>query len=87
MKNISIVGSGTMGIGIAQIASDYNHKVVIYDKSEKALKIAKEKRKILNRLIEKQKIERKESKKNLKNIEFSDSIKKIEKAEIVIERL
>ena len=43
MKNISIIGSGTMGIGIAQIASDYNHKVVIYDKSKKALKIAKEK--------------------------------------------
>ena len=43
MKNISIIGSGTMGIGIAQIASHYNHKVVIYDKSKKALKSAKEK--------------------------------------------
>ena len=43
MKNISIVGSGTMGIGIAQIASEHNHKVIIYDKSKKALKSAKEK--------------------------------------------
>ena len=57
MKNISIIGSGTMGIGIAQIASDHNHKVIIYDKSKKALKTAKEKlEKVLNRLIEKQKI-------------------------------
>ena len=56
MKNISIIGSGTMGIGIAQIASVYNHKVVIYDKSKKSLKIAEEKlEKVLNRLIEKQK--------------------------------
>ena len=58
MKNISIIGSGTMGIGIAQIASDYNHKVIIYDKSKKALKTAKENlEKVLNRLIEKQKID------------------------------
>ena len=88
MKNISIIGSGTMGIGIAQIASDYNHKVVIYDKSKKALKIAKEKlEKILNRLIEKQKIDKKELKRILTNIKFSDSIKEIEKAEIVIEAI
>ena len=77
-----------MGIGIAQIASDYNHKVVIYDKSKKALKIAKEKlEKILNRLIEKQKIDKKELKRILTNIKFSDSIKEIEKAEIVIEAI
>ena len=88
MKNISIIGSGTMGIGIAQIASDYNHKVVIYDKSKKSLKIAKEKlEKILNRLIEKQKIDKKGSKRILTNIKFSDSIKEIEKAEIVIEAI
>ena len=88
MKNISIIGSGTMGIGIAQIASDHNHKVIIYDKSKKALKTAKEKlEKILNRLIEKQKIDKKESKRILTNIKFSDSIKEIEKAEIVVEAI
>ena len=84
MKNISIIGSGTMGIGIAQIASDYNHKVVIYDKSKKALKTAKEKlEKVLNRLIEKQKIDKKESKRILSNIEFSDSIKKLKKLKLL----
>ena len=88
MKNISIIGSGTMGIGIAQIASDHNHKVIIYDKSKKALKTAKEKlEKVLNRLIEKQKIDKKESKRILSNIKFSDSIKEIEKAEIVVEAI
>ena len=77
-----------MGIGIAQIASDYNHKVVIYDKSKKALKTAKEKlEKVLNRLIEKQKIDKKESKRILTNIKFSYSIKEIEKAEIVVEAI
>ena len=77
-----------MGIGIAQIASDHNHKVIIYDKSKKALKTAKEKlEKVLNRLIEKQKIDKKESKRILSNIKFSDSIKEIEKAEIVIEAI
>ena len=88
MKNISIIGSGTMGIGIAQIASEHNHKVIIYDKSKKALKSAKEKlEKVLNRLIEKQKIDKKESKRILTNIKFSDSIKEIEKAEIVVEAI
>ena len=77
-----------MGIGIAQIASYHNHKVIIYDKSKKALKTAKEKlEKVLNRLIEKQKIEKKESKRILSNIKFSDSIKEIEKAEIVVEAI
>ena len=77
-----------MGIGIAQIASEYNHKVVIYDKSKKALKTAKENlEKVLNRLIEKQKIDKKESKRILTNIKFSDSIKEIEKAEIVVEAI
>ena len=77
-----------MGIGIAQIASDHNHKVIIYDKSKKALKTAKEKlEKVLNRLTEKQKIDKKESKRILSNIKFSDSIKEIEKAEIVIEAI
>ena len=77
-----------MGIGIAQIASDHNHKVIIYDKSKKALKTAKEKlEKVLNRLIEKQKIDKKESKRIFTNIKFSDSIKEIEKAEIVIEAI
>ena len=88
MKNISIIGSGTMGIGIAQIASEHKHKVIIYDKSKKALKSAKEKlEKVLNRLIEKQKIDKKESKRILTNIKFSDSIKEIEKAEIVVEAI
>ena len=77
-----------MGIGIAQIASDHNHKVIIYDKSKKALKTAKEKlEKVLNRLIEKQKIDKKESKRIFTNIKFSDSIKEIEKAEIVVEAI
>jgi 3-hydroxybutyryl-CoA dehydrogenase len=43
--------------------------------------------KILNRLIEKQKIDKKESQRILTNIKFSDSIKEIEKAEIVIEAI
>ena len=77
-----------MGIGIAQIASDHSHKVIIYDKSKKALKTAKENlEKVLNRLIEKQKIDKKESKRILTNIKFSDSIKEIEKAEIVVEAI
>ena len=77
-----------MGIGIAQIASNYNHKVIIYDKSKKALKTAKENlEKVLNRLIEKQKIDKKESKRILTNIKFSDSIKEIVKAEIVVEAI
>ena len=50
--NISIIGAGTMGIGIAHATAQKNHKTVIYDTSSSSLKNGKEKLyKLLDRKI------------------------------------
>lgn len=54
---VGIIGAGTMGSGIAQVASTNGCEVILFDKNSKALEKAKEKlEKILNRLVEKGKI-------------------------------
>ena len=37
MKNISVIGCGTMGNGIAQTFAQYNYNIVLYDISKEAL--------------------------------------------------
>ena len=49
---LSIIGSGTMGIGIAHACAEKNHKVFIIDSSNESLKSAKEKLfKLLEKLV------------------------------------
>lgn len=51
---IGVVGSGSMGSGIAQVAAQSGHAVVVYDLSQEALSKAESKlENIVNRLIEK----------------------------------
>ena len=56
-KKVGVVGAGAMGAGIAQIASQAGHQVVLYDLSQSvldqsALKLAK----IMTRLVEKKRV-------------------------------
>ena len=54
---IGIVGAGAMGSGIAQIASQAGHDVVLFDFSQEALTFSSSKlQKVMNRLIEKGKV-------------------------------
>ena len=65
MIKISVIGAGTMGSGIAQIAATQGHKVCLYDNFDGAIDNAKEKlHKILNRLVEKERVS-KEEKENM----------------------
>ena len=51
---ISVIGAGTMGSGIAQVAASNGCQVTIVDSSQLALENSKSKLKsILNRLVEK----------------------------------
>ena len=51
---IGILGSGSMGSGIAQVAATAGHEVILFDKNKEALTRASEKlQKILSRLVEK----------------------------------
>ena len=62
---VSIIGSGTMGSGIAQIAAMNNCNVNLYDVCNEYLENAKNKlHKILNRLSEKNKITKNEKKRS-----------------------
>ncbi len=59
--NIGIIGSGTMGSGIAQVAATAGCSVELYDTNQAALDKAKASlEKILNRLIEKGRIDAEE---------------------------
>lgn len=60
---IGIIGSGAMGSGIAQVASTAGHEVILSDTREEALETSKSKlQKIMNRLIEKGRVEAVEAK-------------------------
>ena len=38
MKKVSVIGAGTMGMGIAQIAATYGHTVCLYDNFQEYIK-------------------------------------------------
>ncbi|MBE50196.1 MAG: 3-hydroxybutyryl-CoA dehydrogenase [Flavobacteriales bacterium] len=85
---ISIVGAGTMGIGISQIASTLNHEVCLYDTSAESLEKSQNKlERILSRLVEKDKINIADKKNIVKRISFSNNINDIKESKLVIEAI
>ena len=74
--NVGIIGAGTMGSGIAQVASTAGYTVKIFDASEAALNKAETSlEKILNRLIEKGRIDNQEKERIQKNISYVGRLK------------
>lgn len=85
---IGIIGCGTMGSGIAQVAATADCKVKVFDTQKSALVHSDKKlRKVLDRLIEKGRIT--EDKKNsiLNNIEYVNKLDELSDAELVIEAI
>ncbi len=77
MKNykIAVVGAGTMGSGIAQVAATAGHKVTLIDSNEAALANVKSNlHKILMRLSEKGKIKSEDASAIYERIEFSNDL-------------
>ncbi len=88
MDHIGIIGSGSMGMGIAQVASTTGHPVTVYDNNPDALKRAKNQlEKILTRLVEKGRIESQDAQLILGRIAFTKSIYQVEPAALVIEAI
>ena len=88
MIKVSIIGAGTMGSGIAQIAATKGHEVCLYDSFEGAIENAEQKLdKILNRLVEKERISKEEKKNILTRINFTKDIKEIKGSGLVIEAI
>jgi 3-hydroxybutyryl-CoA dehydrogenase len=87
MKNIAVIGAGTMGNGIAHTFAQFNYKVQLIDISEAALEkgmatITKN----LDRMVAKEKISEADKMKTLGNITTFTSIKEgVQNTSLVIE--
>lgn len=88
MIKVSVIGAGTMGAGIAQIAATNGHKVCLYDSFDGAIETAETKlKKILDRLVEKERITQQDNEVILGRINFTKDIKDVSGSGLVIEAI
>lgn len=86
--NVGIIGSGTMGSGIAQVAATSGCKVKLYDTNQTALdksKVALDK--VLSRLIEKGRIDSDEKNRIQDNISYVNNLKDLADSNLTIEAI
>ena len=87
-KNIGIIGAGSMGIGIAQIASTADCNVILFDINKSASEQAVKKlEKVLLRLIEKGKINTFKKDSILNNIKIAESLESMKGSDLIIEAI
>lgn len=85
---IGVVGAGTMGSGIAQIAATFGHNVYLFDAYKDQLKTSEQGLlKILNRQVTKDRMTQKEMDEILHRIHFVDHLKNFTDCEIVFEAI
>ncbi|WP_142726125.1 3-hydroxyacyl-CoA dehydrogenase NAD-binding domain-containing protein [Chryseobacterium sp. ON_d1] len=88
MKNIGIIGAGTMGIGIAQVAATNGCKVWVYDANAKQVESATVGlEKTLTKLVDKQKISAEKMTEILANISIATELKDFKDCELIIEAI
>ena len=87
MKNIAVIGAGTMGNGIAHTFAQFNYQVQLIDISQAALdKGMATITKNLDRMVAKEKISEADKKQTLANITTYTSIKEgVQYASLVVE--
>ncbi len=86
--NVGIIGSGTMGSGIAQVAATSGCHVKVYDTNTNALEKSKAKLdKVLLRLIEKGRIDDAEKLRIQSNISHADTLEALKDSDLVIEAI
>ncbi|WP_299251053.1 3-hydroxyacyl-CoA dehydrogenase NAD-binding domain-containing protein [uncultured Lacinutrix sp.] len=86
--NVGIIGGGTMGSGIAQVAATSGCKVKLYDTNQVALDKAKVSlEKILLRLIEKGRIDISEKERIQANISYVNNLKDLADSNLTIEAI
>lgn len=82
---VAVIGSGTMGAGIAQVMAA-KHEVILRDVVKEALeKAQKTIDKNLTRLVDKEKIDQAEKERIIANITISDDIQDVKDCDLVIE--
>jgi 3-hydroxybutyryl-CoA dehydrogenase len=86
--NVAIIGSGTMGSGIAQVAATSGCAVKLFDLNQEAL--AKSKNALettLSKLVEKEKINATEKSRIQNNISYVNTLKDLSDSDLVIEAI
>ena len=88
VKKVGIIGAGTMGSGIAQVAATAGCAVKLFDLNDAALDKAKVSlEKILNRLIEKGRIDSEEKNRIQGNIEYVKRLDALAASDLTIEAI
>lgn len=88
MKNVGIIGAGTMGIGIAQVAATNGCRVWIYDANAKQVETATVGlEKTLTKLVDKQKISSEKMTEILANISIATELEDFKDCELIIEAI
>lgn len=86
--NVGIIGSGTMGSGIAQVSATSGCKVKLFDTNQTVLDKAKTSlEKILLRLVEKEKIDANEKSRIENNISYVNNLKELSDSHLIIEAI
>ena len=85
---VSVIGAGTMGSGIAQVAASNGCKVNLIDTFPNALENSQTKlQSILNRLVKKGKIDENEAKSILANINWTVELAEVSQSDLVVEAI
>ncbi len=88
INNIGIIGAGTMGSGIAQVAATAGCAVKLFDVNQEALDKAKAAlEKVLKRLIEKGRIDASEKDRIQASITYVTALKELANADLTIEAI
>lgn len=88
MIEVGVLGAGTMGSGIVQVAAQNGHKVVLVDLNVHILNKSKEQLKsILARLVTKERITQEEADATLSRVKYSEDIHDFRDCGIVIEAI
>ncbi len=86
IKEVAIIGAGTMGTGIASAVISAGFKAILIDVNEEFLKKAeKSVEKILSRSVEKEKMTEADKVSALGNISFTTNLNKVASSQLVIE--
>ncbi|MDP4724572.1 MAG: 3-hydroxyacyl-CoA dehydrogenase NAD-binding domain-containing protein [Crocinitomicaceae bacterium] len=85
---IGVIGAGTMGAGIAQVAAQAGHKVVLSDTNpEQLLRAEQQIKKSIEKLVEKGKFTAESGQEILQNLQFSTQLSEHSQASLVIEAI
>ena len=88
MTKVGVLGAGSMGSGIAQVAATAGHEVYLFDTKKEALQKASQKlQKILNRLVEKGRLDDPTAKAIFGRIYFVENMQAYKECGIVIEAI